>query len=248
MTMPSPFEIGRNIGGQVATGLRERRELSAIDQILEEASNDNDPNARNRAIGNILRNISPEKQPAALTFLKQKDDEIAARKMQNAQINLANEIEKSYPGSKNHQLIANIWRSDIPPAEKEKMIKSITGGHNLTGAQRESAHLDRVQRRYRNQINDLKKDYKEARLADRKPIEDEIKRLQSELKLLLNFSNAEESFEEKSAVDKEQKFAQEKPVFDENNSAHMKRVEELEKEYGEDVDKIEAALQKEFRE
>lgn len=245
--MPSPFELGQKIGGNISKGLREGREQSAIDNILEEASNSKDSNAINHAMADILRNISPEKQPAAIGLLKQMESDLIQRKRQQASENLANSIEQTHPGDKNRQVIANVLRSEIPLADKEKMIRAITGGHNLTSAQRESAHLDRVQRRYRNQIKDLRASLNDVRSTERPPIRAEIKRLQDELNLLLNFSGAERELEEEEErpIKKE---AKERPLFDETNKAHMKRVEELEKEFDGDADKIEAALQKEFRE
>jgi hypothetical protein len=248
MSMPTPYEIGQKIYGNISGGIRESREHSSIDKILEEAANSKDPNAINNAMAGILRTVSPERQPAALGVLKNMESQLVARKAQQAEENLARQIEETHPGDKNRQVIANVLRANIPSSEKEKMIKAITGGHNLTSAQRESAHLDRVQRRYRNQIKDLREALKTTPYTKndeaRNEVRAEIKRLQDELNLLLNFSNMQGEEEEIEAKPK----SKEKPVFNENNPAHMKRVEELEKEFGDDADKIEAVLQQEFSE
>jgi len=69
---PSPFEIGRGIGGQFAKTSRRQRDLSALDSILMEASQSDDPQAINMAMTQILSTVSPERQPQALKILQDK--------------------------------------------------------------------------------------------------------------------------------------------------------------------------------
>jgi len=72
MSMPSPFELGRSIGGNVAGGIQEGQELGAIDTILQQAAQSNDPNAVNNAMSQIISKVSPQNQGAALQFLQSK--------------------------------------------------------------------------------------------------------------------------------------------------------------------------------
>ncbi len=89
--MPSPFELGRAIGGNIAGGIREGiekakresaieqevlRERNAINQILENINNCNNREDIRIVSGQILRYLSPERQPIAMQILQLKLDEL----------------------------------------------------------------------------------------------------------------------------------------------------------------------------
>jgi len=76
MSMPSPFEMGRAIGGNVSGAIRGAQEKSALDRILEQSMASEDPNEQNAMISQILRNISPERQGPALQIIQNKQAQI----------------------------------------------------------------------------------------------------------------------------------------------------------------------------
>lgn len=247
--MPSPYELGARIGSNISGGFREAREQGVLDKILEEAANSKEANATNNAIAGILRNISPEKQSAAIGLLKQMESQVIQKKVQRENERFADQLELDNPGNRIYQTIANVYRSDIPTEEKHKIAKALTGGSSLTAEQRESKHKERQVGLYDKLIREIDRDLagtlpqkEEDALIKRK---NDLKRARDSLIEINGLLDTEE----KSATEgKRANFSKEKPVFDEHNKAHMKRVEELEKEFGNDAEKIEAALQEEFRE
>ncbi len=72
--MPSPFEIGGAIGNNISGAFRQHRDISAIDQILQDASND--PDAMDNAMRSIISKVSPERQQQAFELLKGKQEQI----------------------------------------------------------------------------------------------------------------------------------------------------------------------------
>jgi hypothetical protein len=68
MGLPSPFEVGRAIGNQGARGYSQAKDENLIEKII--AQTQNDPDAMQKAIGTILSNVSAERQPAAIDYLK----------------------------------------------------------------------------------------------------------------------------------------------------------------------------------
>ncbi len=84
MSTPSPFQIGQAVGSNVSGGIRGAQQRSMIDDILEQANSSEDPNAINNAIGNILRQVSPERQEMALQVLGMKQQQIASQRRQQA--------------------------------------------------------------------------------------------------------------------------------------------------------------------
>lgn len=73
---PTPFQLAQGIGNQFEKGFRSSEDRSALDQILSEASQSNDPNDLNNAIGQILSRVSPDRQPAAIKVLENKLDRL----------------------------------------------------------------------------------------------------------------------------------------------------------------------------
>lgn len=61
--MPSPFEMGKAIGGNVSGGIRQGVETSGIDKILQAAQQTNDPAEISNVMGQILNRVSPENRP-----------------------------------------------------------------------------------------------------------------------------------------------------------------------------------------
>ncbi len=75
MSNPSAFNIGRQIGNNFAR----LREDNAIESILSEAMQSNDPVFLQNSIGKILSQVSPERQGQAIQFLQNTANNIRQR-------------------------------------------------------------------------------------------------------------------------------------------------------------------------
>lgn len=84
MGTPSPFEVSRLIGNNFGKTNRENRDVSAIDEILTQASQSGDPKQLQNSIGQILSRVSPERQPQAIKVLE--DRYKAIQQQQNVQV------------------------------------------------------------------------------------------------------------------------------------------------------------------
>lgn len=84
MSMPSPFEIGRAVGGNISGAIRGAAETSSLDQILQQAMQSDDPNVQNDVMRQILTRVSPEKRPAALEVLQNKTAQMQRAKQSQA--------------------------------------------------------------------------------------------------------------------------------------------------------------------
>lgn len=69
---PSPFEVAQAIGSNISGAFQQRRDRSAIDDILSSAQSSGDTNAIDNAIGDILRRVSPANQQNALAILQER--------------------------------------------------------------------------------------------------------------------------------------------------------------------------------
>ena len=86
MSMPSPFEVGAAIGGNVAGGIRGAQENTALDQILQQAIQSNDPQVQQDVMRQILTRVSPEKQPAALQILQNRSQQMQQQKQRQSML------------------------------------------------------------------------------------------------------------------------------------------------------------------
>lgn len=69
---PSPFEMGRAIGGNIFTGGQQAQENIILDKILAQSQKDSSPQAQLDAMGAVLRNFSPERRAEALNFIEKR--------------------------------------------------------------------------------------------------------------------------------------------------------------------------------
>ncbi len=134
MTMPSPFELGRSIGGNVSSGINAGIERNAIDDILEQANASGNPEDINNAMTQILQRVSPERQQAALQILQMKQQQISQQRQ--AQAYQEQGLNPYLPESINKELIKKRGEgSDQQKAYKNsldlvKRAKEIVGtGH-----------------------------------------------------------------------------------------------------------------------
>lgn len=78
--IPSPFEVGQAVGNQSARGFRAAKDESAIDSILGQAMDSQDPEVLEKSISNILGQVSPERQGPALQFIQNRMQNVQSRK------------------------------------------------------------------------------------------------------------------------------------------------------------------------
>lgn len=94
MTSPSPFDVSRAVGTNIYQAKQQARDENAIERILAQSSQSQDPNAIQDSIGKILSQVSPERQGAALQYLQnaysnvQKKQEEQKRKNASTQVGL----------------------------------------------------------------------------------------------------------------------------------------------------------------
>jgi len=77
---PSPFSIGQAIGGQIGQVQERQTDLTALDQILAQAGQSEDPRAIDVAINQVMSRVSPQRQGAALDLLQGKKKDILEQK------------------------------------------------------------------------------------------------------------------------------------------------------------------------
>jgi hypothetical protein len=136
MTMPTPFESGRNFANQLGRGITEARDVSTIDRILEEASQSEDPEAINRAMLGILKGVSPAKQEQAFALLQNKANQIAATSQAKSQRNAFESLGLNPElANLDKGLQKEIVKSQLNP-------KSSDNTANLEGAERALDELD----------------------------------------------------------------------------------------------------------
>lgn len=70
MGAPSPFDIGRTVGNNFQKSQSKQRDSSAIEAILSEALSTGTPESFQNSIGQILSQVSPERQGTAVQFLQ----------------------------------------------------------------------------------------------------------------------------------------------------------------------------------
>jgi len=82
--MPSPFEMGRAVGGNVGQAAQGYQEGSALDQILKNASASKNPQEMNNVMSQIIQNLPAERQPMAMQVLQNKAAQIQQEQQQQA--------------------------------------------------------------------------------------------------------------------------------------------------------------------
>ena len=70
MSTPSPFEVARGIGNNFNRSFKRAEDENAIEQILSEAIQSGDQRVLQNSIGQILSQVSPERQGAAVQYLQ----------------------------------------------------------------------------------------------------------------------------------------------------------------------------------
>lgn len=227
--MPSPFEMGRAIGGNVSGGIREGLENNNIDKILQEAEATGNPAQVQNMMNQMLTRISPEKRPLVAQALKQRHEQIVKSNTQNEMIKIADQIETNNPGSANHKMIADVYRSNIPTAEKERIIKGISNTLPFKFEQQARLKQDSIVKNYNALIKETSAELQ--RMKDGSGSSKEIAQLTARVKKLKQERDNTLDFD--ALKEKEEKIGKSgKVIYDPENEVHKAEAEALFKEYG----------------
>lgn len=80
MSAPSPFQIGQTIGSNLGGSFARVKDENAIDSILSQAMNSQDPEVLQNNIGKILSQVSPERQGKALEYIQNRYQNIEKKR------------------------------------------------------------------------------------------------------------------------------------------------------------------------
>lgn len=120
MGSPSPFDIGRTIGNNFQKSQTKQRDSSAIEAILSEAMNSGTPEALQNSIGQILSQVSPERQGVAVQYL------------QNAYQNVQKRNETSKQEATQRQAAQQAgYTYGVPPQVAAQQLKDKSKGERL---------------------------------------------------------------------------------------------------------------------
>jgi len=241
----SPFEAGRAVSGNIGRGIRQARDTSMLDQVLETIAGEEDLEKAQGMIGQVLSRISPERQPQAAALLGSKLGALQERKTQSEHRKIAEDFAKR--DDEYSQAIAKVLSTSLSAKEKESLIKSIQILNPTRQTQQQRLQRQDISRNLNQKIKELQaekknlpytRDQKERQAA----LDNQIRTLQSQRDLLYNQLNPEE----KSTQEAESPYAL-KEVFNPENPKHRKRFEELKSLYNGDLEQVNVALSEEFR-
>jgi len=122
MSMPSPFELGRSVGGNISGGIRDSRERNSIDQILEQANASGQQEDIDQAMRSILSQVSPERQPMALQVLQQKQQQMAQQRQ--AQAYQEQGLNPNLPEGINREILKNKFTEGNKKAEDDADLRN----------------------------------------------------------------------------------------------------------------------------
>ena len=132
MSMPSAFELGGAIGSNVAGGIRGAQENTALDQILQQAIQSNDPQVQQDVMRQILTRVSPEKQPAALQVLQNKTQQMQQQRQRQAYAERG--LNPDLPESINKEIIKSSGQSQEAQKNMQGSINAINELEKLVTA------------------------------------------------------------------------------------------------------------------
>lgn len=112
MSMPSPFEMGAAVGGNVSRGIGDALDSRSIDKILREASNSRDPNAIDKALQAVRTQVSPRGQANAMQALQSLSQQNQAQQQATAYQKLG--IDPNLPDAVKMQILKNQGGKNAP--------------------------------------------------------------------------------------------------------------------------------------
>ena len=117
--MNPAFAIGQQVGTNFAQAREKQQDISMLDKILADSMATNDPNVLQNNIGQILKTVSPARQPQAIKLIESRINSIAENRQRQAK------KEAGFPEYLPDQLAALKYKEDEKNAELVKYgIKS----------------------------------------------------------------------------------------------------------------------------
>ena len=238
MSMPSPFEMGKAIGGNVSGGIREGVENSGIDQILQQAQATGDPAQIQNVMNQIITRVSPEKRPIVMQALQNRQQQIVDQQTQSEYSKMADYMEKANPDSALHGIMANVYRSNIPVKQKTELAKNLMSLDPYKVEQQQRLREDSVLKNFNSLIKEINEELKDPLIdADRKSLlEKRRERLQAERNELTKFKSLTKEAEEEALE-----------VFDKTNPKHKAARKKALKEAKGDKKKANEILSRMYR-
>jgi len=121
MTMPSPFEVSRHIGNNLAGAFAKVHDENAIESILSKATQSGDPKVLQDSIGQILSQVSPERQGIAIKYLENSYQRVLEKQ----------QLERQQAASRRHGVDADLPQGlqteQFKQNAKQKRIDSAYG-------------------------------------------------------------------------------------------------------------------------
>jgi len=242
MSMPSPFEMGKAIGGNVSGGIREGVENSAIDQILQQAQSSGDPAQVQNIMNQIITQVSPEKRPIVEQALKNRYQQLEDANTQSEMYKIGEKIKIQNPGSSLHEALSDIYMSKMPLDQKEKVIKALSTSMPYKFEQQQRLMKDSILKRYNSRIKEAETSIKNARyFKDKdkhKKTRDDLVKERDELLDFASLRDLEEDSEEEIG-------ASGKTVFNPENANHKEEAQALYNKY-KDKKKVQKELSKKY--
>lgn len=128
MGAPSPFEVSRHIGNNIAGSFRKVKDENAIDSILSQASQSGNPQELESAIGQILSQVSPERQGAAIKYLEGAYERVQGnQKIQREQDKLGRERAAAQKYGIDADLPAGLQTQIYKDNAKNERINAVNG-------------------------------------------------------------------------------------------------------------------------
>jgi hypothetical protein len=135
--MPSPFEIGRGVSENISGAFAQQRSNTALDDILAQASQSNDPRAFDVLSGELMKYVSPHQQAGAAQLLQNKKSELMANRktQQQQQAYQAQGLDPSMANldpSIQRELIKNQQQKTVDDSKKKQILQdAFTGSEEL---------------------------------------------------------------------------------------------------------------------
>jgi len=238
MSMPSPYELGAKIGGNIGGGLLSGFENRDIGNVLKEAQQSQDPNQIDNIMNQMLPQISPEKRPMVAQALQQKKAQIQNQNTQQEYSKIADDMEKSNPDSALHHIMANVYRSNIPVDQKVQLAKNLMSLDPYKIEQQQRLREDSTLKNFNSLIKEINDEIKNPLIdSDREALLTKRRdRLQEERNELLKFKSLTKEAE-KEALE----------TFDLKNPKHKIAMKKALKEAGGDKAKANEILSRKYK-
>lgn len=131
----SPFDVARATGNNLASGFRKVNDENAIESILSQAMQGG-PEQLQGAIGQILSQVSPERQPAAIKYLEGSLERLDQQeKLSREQEKLGREKEAAKKAGVDPDLPIGLQKEQFKTNAKNKRLDSIYGSGEQSNSQ-----------------------------------------------------------------------------------------------------------------